>query len=140
VVGREGVRVGNGGSKVLFLLEGGTINRSRLIKDEHKVNHSVTLLGGTVPGGVFGEYRDRSSRTKIGEVDLFSTHELSSARKVAGINPDIAHSIGRRVRLGVASASSTSHCDSATTSTLTLSEEDWLRLIEGLSVTSTRAE
>jgi hypothetical protein len=88
VVGREGVRVGNGGSKVLFLLEGGTINRSRLIKDEHKVNHSVTLLGGTVPRGVFSEYRGRGSRSKIGKLNLFSRDEFNSARKIACINPD----------------------------------------------------
>jgi hypothetical protein len=75
------------------LSEGGWIDRSRLIKDEYEVNHSVALLSGTVPCGVLSEYRSRSCRSKIREVNLSSIHEFSSAWKVAAIDPDVSHSV-----------------------------------------------
>jgi len=55
VLRTKGVSSRDGGTKVLHVGEAWTIDRTRLIEDEHEVDHLVALLSRAVPCGVFSE-------------------------------------------------------------------------------------
>jgi len=55
VLRTKGVSSRDGGTKVLHVSEAWAIDRTRLIEDEHEVDHLVALLSRAVPCGVFSE-------------------------------------------------------------------------------------
>jgi hypothetical protein len=130
VLRSKGVSSCNISTKLLDLIERGGIDRSRLIKDKHEVNHLVALLVGASPVVVFSEDGCSRESSHIGKVNCLAIHVNSSTNQLVGVNVDGSYSIGWWALLGVSSATSSSwDCNSGNCGITSLTEVLWLRFI-----------